>query len=251
MGGTLVSQWLTTETVGLLMDGLVLTVALTVITSVSSLLVGVGVGAVRLSGNRLWRGLAGGFVEVFRNIPALIQMIFWAFAFPSVFSPGTRATLFFDNAVISWLEATTNLSLPYYALAACLGLTLNTGAHLAELFRAGVGTLPREQVESARLLGAGRRAVFLSIVLPGALRAAFPAMATRLIHNMKNTALASFVAVPELFQAVQASITRSFRATELLTLAAVAYLILSTIMAALLSRIDVRLHRGRPHVRTD
>lgn len=245
------SEWLTPQTLRLLVGGLALTVGLTIITSAASIVVGIGVGTLRLSGSRPARAAAMAFVEVFRNIPALIQIIFWSFAFPSVFSPETRAVVFFDNAVMGWLEQITGLSLPYYALAACLGLTLNTGAHLAELFRAGVGTLPRERIESARLLGAGRSALLWRIVIPGGIRAAFPATTTRLIHNMKNTALASFVAVPEFFQTVQASVTRSFRAVEFLTLAAIVYLLLSALMATLLRRVDLRLHRGRAHLSPD
>ena len=244
-------EWLTPETVNLLLAGIALTVALTVVTSVTSFVIGIGVGTLRLSGNRLIRSVAGTFVEVFRNIPALIQIIFWAFAFPSLFPADVRAFLFFDNPPMTWLAMATGLSLPYYALAACLGLTLNTGAHLAELFRAGVGTLPRERIETARLLGAGTVALFRWILLPGGVRAAFPAITTRLIHNMKNTALASFVAVPEFFQTVQASITLSFRAVEFLTVAAVVYLVLSTVMAALLRRVDMGLHRRRAYGRPD
>ena len=149
---------------------------------------------------------------------------------------------------MDWLGTVTGLSLPYYGIAACVGLVLNTSAHLAELFRAGVSTLPRQHVDAARTLGARRREVFWTILLPGGMRAAFPAVTTRLIHNMKNTALASFVAVLELFHAVQGSITSSFRATELLTAAAVLYLFLSFGMSALLRRVDVRLNRGRARV---
>ena len=244
-------EWLTPEAVSLLLAGIALTSALTFVTSITSFVVGIGFGTLRLSGNRLLRNVAGAFVEVFRNIPALIQIIFWAFAFPSLFPADARAFIFFDNPAMTWLAMITGLSLPYYALAACLGLTLNTGAHPAELFRAGVGTLPRERIETARLLGAGTIALFWWILLPGGLRAAFPAITTRLIHNMKNTALASFVAVPEFFQTVQASITQSFRAVEFLTVAAVVYLLLSTVMAALLRRVDIRLHRRRAYVRPD
>jgi polar amino acid transport system permease protein len=92
--------------------------------------------------------------------------------------------------------------------------------------------------------------VFWSILLPDGVRAGFPAMTTRLIHNMKNTALVSFVAVPELFHAVQASITETFRATELLTLAAVMYLALAMAMSGVLRQIDQLLHRGRGRVRS-
>ncbi len=245
------SDWLTPEIVDLLVKGLTLTIVLTIITSVTSFIVGVTVGTLRLSANRLLRRAAVVFVEVFRNIPALILIIFWAFAFPSLFPESIRAWIFFDNPFMVWLQGVTGLALPYYALAVCLSLTLNTGAHLAELFRAGVGTLPRDRIESARLLGAGGALLFVTMLLPGGVRASFPAMTTRLIHNMKNTALASFVAVPELFQAVQASVTRSFRAIELLTLAALAYLVLATLMAVLLRRVDVWLHRGRAYAGSD
>jgi len=244
------TEWLTPETRGLLADGLMVTVVLTLITSALSFVLGLAVGTLRLTDNRLVRLSAGAFVEVFRNIPALIQIIFWAFAFPSVFSADVRRAIFFDNFMIDALGALTGLSVPYYGLAACLGLVLNTSAHLAELFRAGVGTLPREHVDAARSLGAGRRAVFWSILLPDGVRAVFPAMTTRLIHNMKNTALVSFVAVPDLFHAIQASITETFRATELLTLAAVMYLLLAIAMSGGLHQIDLLLHRGRGRVRS-
>ena len=239
------SEWLTPEIVDLLISGLAVTVALTVVTSITSFVVGVSVGALRLSANRGLRRSAAIFVEVFRNIPTLILIIFWAFAFPSLFPETVRADVFFDNQLVVWLQGVTGLSLPYYALAVCLALTLNTGAHIAEIFRAGVGTLPRDRVEAARLLGAGGLSLFATVLLPGGVRASFPAMTTRLIHNMKNTALAAFVAVPELFHGVQASVTRSFRAIELLTLAALGYLLLSALMAAMLQQVDYRLRRGR------
>jgi len=63
-------------------------------------------------------------------------------------------------------------------------------------------------------------------------RVSFPALTNRLVHNMKNTSLASFVAVPELFGVIQGAITRTFEATELLLLAAAMYLVLSSLMTA-------------------
>ena len=240
-------DWLTPEALGALTHGLMVTVALTLITTISASVVGVGIGWMRMSSRRLPKVAAGAFIEVFRNVPALIQIIFWAFAVPSMFPVRVRTQLFFDNSIVEWLEGITGLGLPYYAFAAGLGLTLNTGAHLAELFRAGVSTIPVVHLDAARLLGAGRWARFWSLVLPGGMRAAFPAITTRLIHNLHNTALASFVAVPDLFSAVGASVTESFRAVEFLTLGAILYLTLSTAAAAGLGTIDRRL-RGRSRV---
>jgi len=239
------SAWLDPATLSSLANGVLITVALTVITGTLGSVIGVTIGTMRMSGSRAVRLGAGAFVEVFRNIPALIQVIFWAFAFPSLFGPDTRSALFFDNWLWNALGPLTGIPIPYYAVAASAGLVLNTGAHLAEIFRAGAGSVPNNEVETATMLGAGRWSVLSSIVIPGALRSSFPAITTRLIHNLKNTALVSFVAVPDLFHAMQGAITQSFRATELLTLTALSYLVLSAGLAWLLGLADVRLHRGR------
>ena len=241
-------DWLTSDIVDALVRGVVVTVTLAVVTGVLAFVVGVATGMARMSRSAALRKPAGAFIEVFRNVPALIQIIFWAFAFPSVFPPDRRRTIFFDNAFWDAITDLTGLLLPYYVVAACTGLVMNTGAHLAELFRAGAGTIPSERVEAARSLGAGRWAVFWMIVLPGALRASWPAITTRLIHNLKNTALVSFVAVPDLFNAMQGAISETFRATELLTLTAAAYVALAALFSALLRQVDVRLHRGRARV---
>lgn len=237
--------WLTTKTIQLLGQGFLLTLGLTAVTSVLSLAGGVLVGTMRLSGQRTWRVAAGTFVDIHRNVPALVLIIFWAFAVPNLVPQPMRRIIFFDNAAMDWLSELTGLSLPYYLMAAGLALTLNTSAYIAELFRAGVGTIQQQQLDAARTLGASQGAIFWRLVLPEGVRAAFPAISTRLIHNMKNTALASLVAVPEFFQATQSAITETFRAAEFLTLATLIYLALSFAYAALLRTVERRLGRRR------
>jgi polar amino acid transport system permease protein len=222
---------LTPEILAILGQGLWFTLALTLVTSLFAMVVGVLVGSLRLWGTG-W--LAWGptlFIETFRNVPALVLIIFFAFAFPNVFAASSRQALFFDNGFINWLGQVTGLSIPWYGLAATLGLTLNTAAYIAELFRAGVGTLPREHIDAAQSMGASWGTIFRVILVPGGLRAAYPAITSRLIHNMKNTALASIVAVPEFFNSVSKAITQSFMAIEFLTLAAILYLALAAGMA--------------------
>ncbi|MCP4356447.1 MAG: ABC transporter permease subunit [Chloroflexi bacterium] len=240
-------SWLTPETIQLLSRGLLLTLLLTAVTSILSLIAGILVGTMRLSARPFVCRLGSIYVDIFRNIPALVLIIFFAFAIPNLFPLQMRQGLFFDNVLAQWSENITGLSLPYYALAATVALTLNSSAYIAELFRAGVGTLPQEYVDTARSLGASRTAVFCQIILPQGFRAAFPAIETRLIHNMKNTALVAFVAVPEFFHATQTAVTRTFRAVEFLLLAAVVYLLLSITYAAFLHWVEQRLdHRLRP-----
>ena len=238
-------DWLTDETISLLWRGLTLTIALTLITSALSLALGIGIGTLRLSPRWFWRWLAAVHVDVHRNIPALVLIIFWAFALPNLFPSEMRQGLFFNNGLMTWLGGWTQLSLPYYALATALALTLNTSAYLAELFRAGVGTIAQEHLDAAQTLGASPGVIFTRILLPQGLRASFPAISTRLIHNMKNTALAAFVSVPEFFHGTQTAITRSFRALEFLLLAAAVYLALSFCLAGCLSWIEHRLERPK------
>ncbi|MFZ0548422.1 MAG: amino acid ABC transporter permease [Candidatus Promineifilaceae bacterium] len=236
-------SWLTKETVALLWQGIILTLVLTAVTSVAALIIGVGTGVARLSGKGFWRRAAVIHIELHRNIPALVLIIFWAFALPNLFPPALRQTIFFDNFFVNALSDLTGLSVPYYALAAAFGLTLNTSAYLAELFRAGVGTIPREHIDAARSLGASPVVTLRNILIPEGIRASFPAMSTRLIHNMKNTALAAFVSVPEFFHGIETAITRSFRAVEFLLLAAGIYLLLSYGYSLLLTAVEQRMTR--------
>ncbi|MEM7125505.1 MAG: amino acid ABC transporter permease [Chloroflexota bacterium] len=227
-------SWLTPDMTSLLLRGLWLTISLTLLSSILSLIVGIGTATLRTSRKRWLRVIGTLHVEIHRNIPALVLILFWAFAVPNLFPIMVRQELFFANPIIRSLESITGLSLIYYAFAVTLALTLNTSAYIAEIFRAAVGTLPREHVDSAKTLGASAWQSYWSILLPQGLRVAMPAIATRLVHNMKNTSLASFVSVPELFHSTQTGITRSFRAFEFLLLAAAIYLILSCCFAEFL-----------------
>ncbi len=231
-------NWLTPDLLNLLLQGLLLTVVLTAVTAVLALVLGVAAGTMRISGNRLAGALAVLHVETHRNLPALVLMIIWAFALPNLFPTELRRPIFFDNAFLNWLSSWSGLSLPYYTLAAGIALVLNTSAYLAELFRAGVGAIPQQHVDAARTLGASRIKLFWTVLLPQGLRTAFPAISTRLIHHLKNTALAAFVATPEFFHSAQTAITRTFLALEFLMLAAIVYLLLAFAFSGLLRWVE-------------
>ena len=234
-------DWLTPEIGRVLLRGFAYTIALTAITSITSTAAGIFIGLARLSGRSSLSRAARVYIEIFRNIPALVLIIFFAFAVPNLLAPEQRRLFFFDNKLADWLTFFSGLSLPYYAVAVITALTLNTSAYLAELFRAGVGTIPRQMIDAARSLGATAGQVTRQIVLPEGIRAAYPAIATRLIHNMKNTALAAIVAVPEFFHATQTAVTRTFFALQFLLLAALIYLFLSVVFAGLLHKIELWL----------
>jgi len=237
--------WWTADAVALLAHGLLLTVLFTLVTTVTSLVVGLIIGSWRLSTNTVLRHIAGIFVEVHRNVPALVLVIFWAFAVPNLFPPDVRKTLFFANPVITRLTAATGLPLIYYVVATIVALTLNTSAYIAEIFRAGVGTIAQEHVDAARTLGASRSGVYWSLLLPQGVRASFPALSARLVHNMKNTSLAALVAVPELFRSTETAMSLSFQAMPFLLLTTGLYLATAVGLSWMLSLVERRLnHRS-------
>ena len=243
-------QWLTGELAGAIGQGVIVTVVLTLITSVTSFVVGVLAAIGRRSRRRWARRVAAAFVDTFRNVPALILLLFMAFAVPNVFDADLRRRLFFDNWLIDLAGAITTLPIPYYAFAAVVALTANTGAHLAEIVRFGMDAVPTERIDAARTLGASARTAYFSVTMPDGVRIAFPAVINRLIHNLKNTALVGFVAVPDAFQEIQGAITKTFEATELLVFAAGLYLALATIFEWGLRQLESALWRGRPIDRT-
>ena len=242
----MVPSWLTAELIGEITRGVIVTVALTLVTSISSFIVGLAAAIGRRSRRNWARPIAGTFVEIFRNVPTLILLIFFAFAVPNLFPAALRRTLFFNNWFVDAVGTITTLPLPYYALAAVAALTANTGAHLAEVLRSGLDAVPQSRVDAARSLGATARSAYFTVTIPDGVRIAFPGVINRLVHNLKNTALVGFVAVPDAFQEIQGSITRTFEATQLLVFAALLYLALATILEFGLRRIEAALWRGRP-----
>lgn len=225
------------------------TIVVTILTSGISMVLGIAAALGRRSSSAFRRRAAGAFVETFRNVPALILLIFFAFAIPNVFPVDLRRMIFFDNPFIDGLGTVTLLTIPYYAIAAVVALSANTGAHLAEVIGSGIDTIPSQRIEAARSLGAPRRTLYRTVIVPDALRTSFPGVTNRLVHNLKNTALVGFVAVPDLFQELQATITRTFQATQTLILAAVLYLILAAVLEFVLGRFEKSIRRGRPQDR--
>ncbi len=232
--------WLTEDAQNRLEDGVMLTIIMTGITSVLALILGIMVNRLRLSPWWPVRFFGQVYMEFFRNIPALVLILLFAYGLPNAFSSEVRRELFFQSELMLFLrEHSTDvlnrrLLIPYYAIGAMTGITLNTSAYLAEILRAGTATIPKRQLESAYLLGAGTDGLYWRFVLPHSLRHTSPDIITRLVHNMKNTTLASFVAVPEFYNAIFSIITRTFQAVELILFAMLSYIFFSIFFSFLL-----------------
>lgn len=142
------------------------------------------------------------YVELFRNTPALVQLIWFYYALPILI--GLQLTPF---------------------AAAVLGLSLNTSAYAAEIFRAGIQAVPRGQWEGAKALGMTGGQAMRRIVLPQVLRLMLPAFTNRAIELAKTTSLASILAVHELMYQGRLLSATYYRPMEILTTVALIYFV--------------------------
>ncbi len=165
----------------LLLSGLRITLLLGVVSIIAGLVSGLFIALTRIYGARPLGIVAKVYTDVFRSIPILVLLIVVYYALPFV---GLRLSPFMSAAV---------------------ALTLVSGAYTAEIFRAGIEAIPSGQFEASQALGLGYRHMMLDVILPQAVRIVIPPLTNNCINVIKDTALASVVAMPDLLkQATQA-----------------------------------------------
>ena len=196
----------------------------TVIISVAAQVVGVGLGVLaavmRLSRNPVTSGVAWLYIWFFRGPPVLVQLLVWynlSLVFPTLSLPG----------IGEW--QTNSVMTPF--LAALLGLGINEGAYMAEIVRAGIGSVDQGQTEAAHALGMPPRQTMRRIVLPQAMRVIVPPTGNEVINMLKTTSLVSTVQYVDLLKAAQDIGQGSGSTVEMLFLAAAWYLILTSIFS--------------------
>ncbi len=169
------------RTFPLLMSGLWITLQIGVVSILAGLVLGLGLALVRLYGPFWLQLLARAYINFMRSIPLLVLLIIIYYALPFV---GIRLSPF---------------------LSAVSALSLVSAAYTAEIFRAGIEAVPKGQFEASSALGLSYRHMMVDVVLPQAIRIVIPPLTNNCINVMKDTALASVVAMPDLLkQATQA-----------------------------------------------
>lgn len=202
----------------LLLIGLQNTIVLGAVCLCLGLFFGLFVGAARYSRVRAFYWPATAFVEVFRNTPVLVQIMWFFFAFP-IISP-------FD------INAFT---------AATLGLTLNTTAFSSEIYRAGIQSIDKGQWEAAKAIGMGYAQQMRRIILPQAIKRMIPAFMNRAVELMKMTSLASVIAYGELMHQAKTISTIEFNPIEMYTAVAIVFFIMIYPAAMLVQRFEAQM----------
>jgi polar amino acid transport system permease protein len=200
----------------MLVDGFLLTLQLTVITSCLGFLIGLACAVTRTYGPTPARLAVAAYVEVFRNTPFLVQLFLIFFGIPEI---GKMLGL-------RWLPT------PYWA--AIVALSVNIAAYMTEVIRAGLESIHRSQIEAAESLGLTKLQLIGHVVLPPALRNVYPALSSEFILLMLGTSVVSVISVEELTGAGNLIQSETYRTFETYALIWVIYFALAVALKLLI-----------------
>lgn len=203
-----------------ILEGAWLTVWLTAVTMVLGLSLGFVLAVCKMSQFRALKIVAEGYIWLFRGTPLLVQLVILYTGLPQI-----------------------GIKLPAIA-AAIIGLALNEAAYLAETIRSGIMSVHRGQGEAAQSLGMGGYLRYRLVILPQAIRIIVPPLSSSLNGLLKLTTLVSIIAVDDLLRMTTYAVQVNFRVLEGLTVAALYYLTMTTLLTLVQQQLEKRLNRG-------
>jgi len=208
------------DIIAFLPDGILVTFQVTVESIVLALVIGLFTGLGRLSKNRIINGIASLYVEVIRGIPLLVQLFYIYFALGR-----------FVNVPAMWSAV--------IAMAVCYG------AYMGEIFRAGIESIPKGQMEAARSLGMSHSQAMTHVILPQAFKTILPPVGNEFVALLKDSSLVSILAVSDLLRRGREFASETFTYFETYTMVALIYLIITLFFSKLISIMEDRISAGK------
>ncbi|OQM74115.1 hypothetical protein BFN67_22685 [Pseudaminobacter manganicus] len=197
-----------------LLQGALVTVQISVLSMICAISLGLLVALGRLSNLRVLRAVLAAYVEIWRNVPLIVQLLVIYFSLPQL-----------------------GISLPGF-WAGVLGLSLNVGAYLSEVFRAAILSVEGGQKDAGLSIGMSRVMIYRRVILPQALRIAVPTIGGYFIALLKDSALVSYIAVNELLRHGTIVISNTFKSMEIYLMVAMVYFIISFISARIVAHVE-------------
>ena len=228
--------------------GLQMTILITLLCIVQGTALGLAVGLARVAESRhspakqlckyLLRWPASVFVSFFRGTPLFVQILLVHFAVMPLFINQA------DGLLISG-EAARNIKQNYGAfLSGMVALTLNAGAYISEIFRAGIQSIDKGQVEASRSLGMSFPRTMYHVVLPQAFRRMLPPLGNNAIALLKDSSLVSAIGLAELAYAARTVAGAYSRYWEPYLTISLMYWILTLGLAHIVTKLEARYGRG-------
>ncbi|PVZ09253.1 MULTISPECIES: amino acid ABC transporter permease [unclassified Pseudomonas] len=210
-------------------SGLGWTIAIALSAWVVALALGTVLGVLRTVPNRWLRAIGTAYVELFRNVPLLVQLFIWYFLVPDLLPEGAQEWFKQD------LNPTTSA---FISVMICLGLF--TAARVCEQVRTGIESLPRGQAAAARAMGFTTRQIYRIVLLPQAFRIIIPPLTSEFLNVFKNSSVASLIGLMELLAQTKQTAEFSARLFEAFTLATLIYFTLNMSLMLLMRLVEKR-----------
>lgn len=195
--------------VGLFIDGALKTLQISAFSLIISIPIGIIIGLLRVSKNKILRFIASVYVEVMRGVPLLVLLIWIYFVLGQFLKLGSY-----------W--------------SAVLGLAIFSGAFIAEVVRSGIESVPRGQMEAARSSGMSYMQAMQLVIFPQAIRKVLPPMASQFIILIKDSSLVSTIAVIDLSLVAKNLVATTFRSLEVWSFVALLYFIMTFSLSKLI-----------------
>jgi len=215
-----------TTYLGWLLAGLRTTVALSLASWVIALALGTILGILRTVPNRWLRAFAGAYVELFRNVPLLVQLFIWYFVVPEI-APGGQRFKQIDPFTQSFI-------------ASAVGLGLFTAARVCEQVRAGIESLPRGQKSAGLALGLTLPQTYRHVLLPMAVRLIVPPLTSETLNVFKNSSVCSTLSLLELTAQGRQLVDYTAHAYESFLAVTVLYLLVNAAIQLFMRAVESR-----------
>ena len=212
----------------MLLKGMGQTLLMTLLTLVIATIIGMIFGLMNVGRNRILNLIGTVYVDAIRGVPLIVLAYFVFFGIPAgMQGMGMRGFR------LSALQAGT------------IALSLNCGAYMAEIIRAGIESVDKGQMEAARSLGLSYWKAMAKVVLPQAIRTMIPSIINQFIITLKDTSILSVIGFPELVNTAKNVVANTMSAFQVWSIVALMYLIVITLLSRLAKRVERRLNRGR------
>jgi amine acid ABC transporter, permease protein, 3-TM region, His/Glu/Gln/Arg/opine family len=209
----------------LLLSGLYWSIIIALASWVIALAIGSFIGVMRTTQSKFWNIFGQAWVEVFRNIPLLVQLFLWFFVAPELL----------PKEASMWVKQQS----PIYTSIICLGFF--TSARVAEQVRAGIEALPRGQSMASLALGMTSWQTYRYILLPTAYRIMLPPLTSEFLSLIKNTSVCFMIGVMDLMGQTNSMSEFTFQTFESLTAATVLYLLINLVVVMLARSLERKM----------
>lgn len=205
-----------------LLEGLSLTLQLTVFSLIFAIVVGMISCFFKISTVKPLNWIASVYLSLIRGTPLMVQAYFLYF--------GVAKAL--------------NMQIPPF-WASVIVLTLNAGAYLSEIFRSGISAVNKGQMEAARSLGLPYHVAMQKVIIPQAIRIVIPSVVNQFIITLKDTSIISVIGIGELMRVGTLIVSRTFRGFEVYGMIAIVYWVVIMILTKISQIIERRLSNGK------